>query len=137
MAVIAGRVDGHGARSQLRSSAQEITEASVIVNSGGISTRGLTVGVGTVDVVSVIGTIGSVTSIPSDAGEVAGGGGMATVVAAGDSGVLSHPDTNQQPNKIMADAIQACGPAEFFMIVTPSGALTMRSLITTVGTRRP
>jgi len=36
----------------------------------------------------VIGTIGGVTSILSDSGAVAGGGGMATVAAAGDWGAV-------------------------------------------------
>ena len=116
---------------------QDISEASVIIKSGRISTPGMTGGLGIVGVVSATGTISGITSPFSDSGEVAGGGGMATVVAAGDWNVLSHPDTNQQPNTIMAAVTQVCGPAEFFMIATPSGALTMRSLITTVGTRRP
>jgi len=80
----------------------------------------LTGGIGTVGVVAVIGTIGGVTSILSVSGGVAAGGGMATVVAAGDWGVLSHPDTNQPPSTIMADAIQARFPADFFMTGTPS-----------------
>jgi hypothetical protein len=94
-----------------------------------------------VDVVWMIGTVVGVTSELSDSGGVAGGGGMATVVAAGDWGVLSHPDTNQQPITIMAEAIQARGRADFVITDAPSGALTMRplittALITTVGTWR-
>ena len=60
----------------------------MIVQPGETSPRGLTGWFGMVGVISVIGTIGGVTSILSDSGAVAGGGGMATVAAAGDWGAV-------------------------------------------------